>query len=341
MGEKVTQLAVNAVTSIGGTVEKVILQRRFKYFPHVNSQDEAKATGRYGMHAMSDVASELSPSFLKANGLTSVPKSVAYGFTASGYGFVQDMPYAYVHEFTRTSMAGKIIRFKGGYTSVWEKISKQLPAQVYCNTRVLTVKRHANSISVKAKIADGEARDIEFDKLIVSGSLPIDNGKTYRSPIKTTEETVIGVMDLRDLEKKLFSKVETIDYYTTVLKIDGLEHIPVGFYYFREFMDDPKTMGNPVAMQRFYSDTNIFLFWSYGNSADIMGEKVTQLAVNAVTSIGGTVEKATDLGTEVSPLAFRNEGLSSEATSLIACMPYLPVAFASSCSFRVKDITET
>ncbi|GKA21886.1 hypothetical protein Tco_0707848 [Tanacetum coccineum] len=98
-------------------------------------------------------------------------------------------------------------------------------------------------------------------------------------------------MDLCDLEKELFSKVETIDYYTTVLNIDGLEHIPVGFYYFREFMDDPKTIGNPVAMQRFYLDTNIFLFWSYGNSADIMGEKVTQLAVDAVTSIGGKVEK--------------------------------------------------
>ena len=98
-------------------------------------------------------------------------------------------------------------------------------------------------------------------------------------------------MDLRDLEKELFSKVETIDYYTTLLKIDGLEHIPVGFYYFTEFMNDPKTIGNPVAMQRFYSDTNIFLFWSYGNSADIMGEKVTELAVEAVTSMGGEVEK--------------------------------------------------
>lgn len=105
------------------------------------------------------------------------------------------------------------------------------------------------------------------------------------------EETVNEVMDLSDIEKELFSKVETIDYYTTVLKIDGLEHIPAGFYYFHEFMDDPKTIGNPVAMQRFYSDTNIFLFWSYGNSADIMSEKVIQLAVDAVTSLGGNVKK--------------------------------------------------
>ncbi|CAH1452660.1 unnamed protein product [Lactuca virosa] len=254
-------------------------------------QDEANATGRIGVHAVSDIASEPTPSFLKSNGLESVPKSVVYGFTASGYGFVQDMPYAYVHEFTRTSMAGKIRRFKGGYTSVWDKISKKLPAQIHCNMQVLSVNRNGNTIKIEAKIVNGETQHMEFDKLVVSGSFPLQNGKIYRSPSKTTEETVNEAMDLSDFEKELFGKVETIDYYTTVLKIDGLEHIPVGFYYFQEFMEDPKTIGNPVAMQRFYSDTNIFLFWSYGNSADIVGKKVIQLAIDAATSIGGKVEK--------------------------------------------------
>ena len=98
-------------------------------------------------------------------------------------------------------------------------------------------------------------------------------------------------MDLSELERDLFSKVQTIDYYTTVLKISGLEHMPVGFYYFGEFMDDPSTIGNPVAMQRFYADTNVYLFWSYGNAADIMGEKVTELAISVVNRMGGTVEK--------------------------------------------------
>lgn len=98
-------------------------------------------------------------------------------------------------------------------------------------------------------------------------------------------------MELNDLEKELFSKVETIDYYTTVLKIKGFEHLPNGFYYFGEFMDDPATIGNPVAMQRFYADTNVFLFWSYGDSADIRGETVIKLAVDAVKSMGGVIEE--------------------------------------------------
>lgn len=98
------------------------------------------------------------------------------------------------------------------------------------------------------------------------------------------------IMDFTDLEKELFSKVKTIDYYTTVLKIKGMERMPVGFYYFGEFMDDPETIGNPVAMQKFYADTDIFLFWSYGNSVDIKGPEVTGLAIDAVKRMGGEVE---------------------------------------------------
>lgn len=97
-------------------------------------------------------------------------------------------------------------------------------------------------------------------------------------------------MDLTELEKELFNKVQTIDYYTTVMKIKGLEHLPIGFYYFGEFMDDPSTIGNPVAMQKFYADTDIFLFWSYGNAADIEGSRVTELAVDAVKRMGGKIE---------------------------------------------------
>lgn len=79
---------------------------------------------------MSDLAADSTTTFLEGRGFGGLPKSVAYGYTASGYGFPQDMPYAYIHEFTRTSMAGKIRRFKGGYTSLWQNISDSLPANV-------------------------------------------------------------------------------------------------------------------------------------------------------------------------------------------------------------------
>lgn len=105
-----------------------------------------------------------------------------------------------------------------------------------------------------------------------------------------TVELETEVMDMDELEKELFSKVQTIDYYTTVLKIRGLEHMPIGFYYFGEYMEDPATIGYPVAMQKFFSDTDIFLFWSYGNAVDITGPTVTKLAIKTVENIEGEVQ---------------------------------------------------
>ncbi|XP_059668871.1 uncharacterized protein LOC132313957 [Cornus florida] len=253
-------------------------------------QDKAKDLGRIGVHSVSDFASELTPKFLEVHGLHSVPKSVAYGYTASGYGYVQDVPYAYIHEFTRTSMAGKIRRFKHGYMNFWKKISEVLPIDVHCNTEVLSVRRSLSGANIHVKNGSGEFEVMEFDKIIISGAFPYNNGKTYRSPHSNSAETRKEMMDLNELEMELFSKVQIVDYYTTVLKIKGLEHMPIGFYYFGEFMDDPATIGNPVAMQKFHDDTDIFLFWSYGNSADIRGPRVTKLAIDAVQRMGGEVE---------------------------------------------------
>ncbi|KAL2456532.1 uncharacterized protein Fot_56814 [Forsythia ovata] len=144
--------------------------------------DKAKKQGRIGVHAISDFALDSTPAFLEDHGFKSVPKSVAYGYTASGYGFVQDMPYAYIHEFTRTSMAGKIRRFKGGYMSMWQKISESLPIEVLCNTEVVAIRRNSSGVNIKIKQNGGNSTSLEFDKVIISGSFPFKNGRTYRSP---------------------------------------------------------------------------------------------------------------------------------------------------------------
>ncbi|XP_062225911.1 uncharacterized protein LOC133924410 [Phragmites australis] len=252
-------------------------------------QDEANKSGRVGIHAVSGLASDPTLEFLKQHGISSVPKSVAYGYTASGYGFVQDMPYAFIQEFTRTSMAGKIRRLKHGYMSLWEKLSQSLPFEVLCGTEVLRVKRDSYGASVTIKNNNGDMEVREFEKIILSGALAFKNSKTYRSSSLTDAEN--EVVELNDLERELFSKVQTIDYYTTVVKIEGFEHMPKGFYYFGEYMEDPTTIGHPVAMQRFFADTNIFLFWSYGNSAELKGSYVAKCVTDVVISMGGTVQK--------------------------------------------------
>ncbi|KAJ0965065.1 hypothetical protein J5N97_026203 [Dioscorea zingiberensis] len=175
-------------------------------------QDEASKSGYIGVHAVAKL--HLIQLLTSLNYMASpfVPKSVAYGYTASGYGFVQDMPYAYVQEFTRTSMAGKIRRLKGGYTSMWQKLSDSLPYEVLCNTEVLKVSRNNDGASVLIQDAVGEQKLFEFDKIIVSGALPFKNGKIYRE-----SETVAGleseVLEMNDLEKELFSIDMKSGYY--------------------------------------------------------------------------------------------------------------------------------
>ncbi|KAF9607410.1 hypothetical protein IFM89_035548 [Coptis chinensis] len=155
---------------------------------------------------------QLEAQFLESHGLKSVPKAVAYGYTSSGYGFVEDMPYAYIHEFICTSMAG---------------------------------------------------------------AFPFNSGKTYKSPSSTSAAIKTGVIGMTELEVELFSKVQSIDYYTTALKIKGVEHIPKGFYYFGNFMEDPKTIGHSVAMQKFYEDIyfSIMVLWKLQGYQRTNGDK--------------------------------------------------------------------
>lgn len=79
-------------------------------------------------------------------------------------------------------MAGKIRRFKGGYMSFWKKLSEMLPVEVRCNTEVSSIRRNSAGVSVDVKNSNGEAEVLEFDKIIISGSCPFKNGKTYRAP---------------------------------------------------------------------------------------------------------------------------------------------------------------
>ncbi|RZB74440.1 Long-chain-fatty-acid--AMP ligase FadD28, partial [Glycine soja] len=174
-------------------------------------------------------------------------------------------------------------RFRHKLPSVPLNFFRRLPA------RSDIMLRNSDGVTVNVKSLN-QVETLEFDKIIISGSFPLKYGRTYRSLTSTCIDCETEVMDASDLEKDLFSKVETNDYYTTVLKIKGLEHLPVGFYYFSEYMEDPSTMGHPVAMQRFYSDTNIFLLWSYGNSVDIKEPTVMELVIKTIEAIGGEVE---------------------------------------------------
>ncbi|KAG6555213.1 hypothetical protein Mapa_003253 [Marchantia paleacea] len=265
-------------------------------------QEAGEASGKLGVRAVSSVAHETSQTYLRSSsksemnpkGLVEVPRAVAGLFTASGYGYPEHMPYAYMHDFVMSCL-GQPWRVKGGYDSFWQKIAATL-ADVRCNTRVQSIQRQNNKIHISVvhceSTCSSPASVLEFDKLIMSGSssIPI-NSKIYLSAAPKASlpaEEAAGILDYSAKELEVFSKVEIVDYYTTVLKISGFENFPPRFYY-PDYASDPSTVGRFVTMQKFHADTNVFLFWSYG-SAEVDQNRVTELLFEDVQKMGGHVE---------------------------------------------------
>ncbi|CAM6101924.1 unnamed protein product [Calypogeia fissa] len=254
-------------------------------------QAEASRTGKLGIHALSALAHEPAPVFLRKKGYD-LPEALASAYTGSGYGFVEDIPYAYVHEFLRSSMLGKIWRVKDGYGGLWSKVAQTLP-DVRCNVKVQSIDRSNKDVVRISVTQDSQETVLEFDKVISSGSVPFPNGnRTYRSSSSADvgEDRPMppaGVLDYTKEEQQLFSKVQTIEYYTSVVTISGLD-LPVGFY-FPESARNASTMGHIVAFQRFFADTDVYLIWSYGN-AQCDQQLVTDLLHEDIQRMGGRVE---------------------------------------------------
>ncbi|KAL2641753.1 hypothetical protein R1flu_009340 [Riccia fluitans] len=226
--------------------------------------------------------------------LIEVPEAVAALFTASGYGYPEHIPYAYMHEFVYSCL-GQAWRVKGGYDRFWRKVADQIP-EVRCSTKVKAIKRDQNEIQISVVDSNSSAPSeqlLKFDKLIVSGSACIPrNSRIYLSNASDApspgEVKDRGILDYTAKEMELFSKVVIVDYYTTVLKISGFEHFPPRFYY-PDFARSHSSVGRFVVMQRFHADTNVFLFWSYGTK-EIDQNQVTQHLFRDVERMGGRVE---------------------------------------------------
>jgi hypothetical protein len=110
-------------------------------------QGQASKSGKLGVHAVSSLACEDAPEYLKTHGSgRGIATAVAALFTASGYGYAQDMPYAYIHEFVRSSL-GRAWRVKGGYSSLWEKVANLLP-DARCDLQVQSIQRIQEAVKI-------------------------------------------------------------------------------------------------------------------------------------------------------------------------------------------------
>ncbi|KAJ7294868.1 hypothetical protein O6H91_Y227600 [Diphasiastrum complanatum] len=170
------------------------------------------------------------------------------------------MRYAYVHEFGRTCMLGKVSRVKGGYAGFWQQVAASYVPNLKCNMEVINIDRTGGVIKVLARNNNTDVKEkLEFDYIFLTGALPFctSTDGTYRSPSPPQRNNHHKLLNFTPTEEVLFSRVRTIEYYTTILRISQL-NLEAGFYFCKNYVEDPQKIGHPVAIQRFFPDRYIF-----------------------------------------------------------------------------------
>ncbi len=134
--------------------------------------------------------------FCKKNDLNNIEKVFINPFTSFGYGYLDEIPAIYVLKYLDMATLNYFLKeelwsFNDGTQSLWERISNKLKNQPILNVKIENIQRENNIVTIKTNLFTRE-----YDYLIVTS--PLDH--------------LYKFMNLNEIEKNLFSKIETIDY---------------------------------------------------------------------------------------------------------------------------------
>jgi glycine/D-amino acid oxidase-like deaminating enzyme/acyl carrier protein len=201
--------------------------------------------------------------------------AIATSYAASGYGYLDDadLPALYLAKFAE--MVGLLTQplssalasrwtIAGGFDDLCQRIAGQL-ADVRLNANVEALERDATGVTVHA---DGQA--LRFDELVLA--LPLDQAT--------------NVLDLGAEERRLFSRIRYLDFYTTVCSIQGLPEN--GFYLVKQHASDSAKRGHCVTFQHRYPGSDVYTCYAYGGPG-IDTDKVRDLLIDDVAAMGGKI----------------------------------------------------
>lgn len=201
-------------------------------------------------------------------------------YISSGYGYIDD-----------TTPASRFIKMvewtleisdmahtpKEGFQELWERVASQFGSNLHLNAPVEQIERYSNgTVGVSFSNADEstEANTEVFDKVILC------------CPPKLVPRLMGEQMNAN--ERDIFSKVQSIHYFTTVCKIEDLPKN--GFYLLSKECADSSMKGHVVAYHHRHDSSNIYTLYSYGREGDGPGE-ILQFLEEDVARMGGSVEE--------------------------------------------------
>ncbi len=192
--------------------------------------------------------------WLAEHGLEAMAESFGAGYTAAGYGSLDEVPALYFLKYAEMTgllssardLLGHAGSFtiKGGFGTVWRRIAADL-ADVRLDVEIEQITRNAGGVRVKA----GEW--IEADALVLT--VPIDQ---------------IPALDVTPEERDIAARVKYLDYRTMMCAADGLP---------REAFSLVTQPAKVVSFHHRYEDSDVYACYAYGADDDAFDRDIRAL----------------------------------------------------------------
>ncbi|MER6418804.1 FAD-dependent oxidoreductase [Streptomyces sp. NPDC001137] len=211
--------------------------------------------------------------WLAEHGLESMAESFGTGYTAAGYGYLDDqVPALYFVKYAEMTGLlsptpellghGGAFTVTGGFGTLWQRVAEELK-DVRCAVRVVSVERHEGGVRVHT-----DSGPVEADDLVLA--VPLDR--------------VLPVLDATAEERDLAGRIRSNAYHTTLATASGLPEN--AFYFLDRHTATREATGHCVSYHHRYPGSDVRTFYSYGRPED-----VSALLEADVAELGGRLEK--------------------------------------------------
>ncbi len=211
-------------------------------------------------------------------------------FTALGYGFLDEIPAAYVLKLLNINSLGdfnnpnKLLTWKKGSGAIFENISKKLKHPVILNSEVTKIERKKDAKGldkVYVYVNNSETGEV-FDKVIICTGL--DSYLTYS--------------DANEIEQELFSKIEYSKLMSMAVKISE-DVVPESSCIYPEHLSK-FALGHMLGFYLRFPDATAqplvtYTLRNYANSEEVSLEKAKENTIADLEKAGYKVEEILEL----------------------------------------------
>ncbi|MET9631055.1 cytochrome P450 [Lentzea sp. NPDC006480] len=191
--------------------------------------------------------------WLESHGLEAMAESFGAGYTAAGYGSLDEIPALYFLKYAEMTgllssardLLGHAGSFtiKGGFGTLWRRVAQDLDVRL--GVKIEQISRGAGHVRVKA----GEW--IDADALVLT--VPIDQ---------------VPALDATPEEREIAAKVRYLDYRTMMCAAEGLP---------REAFSLVTQPAKVVSFHHRYEDSDVYACYAYGADDDVFDRDVKAL----------------------------------------------------------------